>query len=663
MSDIYWRVNSPTMSISRAVRADIQALRAVAVLMVVVFHFWPNRLTGGFAGVDVFFVISGFLISSSLFAELADRGRIRLIGFWARRIRRLLPAALLVILVTALTALAVVPALTRQSFFGEAIASAFYFENWQLAASSTNYFAGEPSPFQHFWSLAVEEQFYLIWPVLLTFVASVFKRRFNPALKVLLSAALILSFGYSLFVSFAQPNLAYFTTFGRAWEFGLGATIALVGHRFRFTQSGQALLSLAGFGTILSSALFLNESVAFPGWVALIPALGTAAVILAGLQSLPGWLDRIYALKPVAFTGEISYSLYLWHWPLIILLPWATGYQPRASELIALLAASYLLAYLNKRFIEDRFRSMPALTARKPRLTYALAAAVSLVILAVSLTASGITNLQIAAGQNQAQTLDRAKNDTADPDHRCMTDAEAVEVKICRYGRLGAAYRVLLVGDSHAAMHLGAWKWLAENGGFELNLAYKASCSFNLENRSESARGQTCKQWNLNLQKRLATEKPYDLVITSYYTAVRATEIEGQSESATVNGFKQAWASLQARGATVAAIRDGVNMDKQMRDCWESAVYDASKCSMAEKDAFITDLAQKAASSPPGALTIDFTDLYCQNSRCPAMIEGVYAFRDNSHISLAFSQGMVRDWVQRLTELGVKIPKISGLEN
>jgi peptidoglycan/LPS O-acetylase OafA/YrhL len=631
--------------------------------MVVVFHLWPNRLTGGFAGVDVFFVISGFLISSSLFVELADNGRIRLVRFWARRIRRLLPAALLVIALTTMAALFVVPAFTRQGFFVEAIASTFYFENWQLAASATNYFAGEPSPFQHFWSLAVEEQFYLIWPVLLTLLASVFKRKLNTALKVTVGLAVILSFGYSLFVSYDQPNLAYFTTIGRVWEFGFGAAIALAGHRFRLTESGKSLLSMIGFAAILASALLLNEAIAFPGWAALIPALGTAAVILAGLQSLPGWLDRLYALKPIAITGEISYSLYLWHWPLIIILPWATGCQPRAFELIAVLIGSYLLAYLSKRFVEDRFRSMPALISRRPRLTYALAAAASVLILVFSLTASGITTLEIASGQSQTQTLDRAKNDSADPDHKCMTDAEGVDVRVCKYGRIGADYRVLLVGDSHAAMHLGAWKDLAEKGGFELNLIYKASCSFNLEGRSDTPRGKTCQQWNQALQKHLAADLPYNLLLTSYYTAVRATQLENQLESATVKGFKQAWAPLQARGSTVVAIRDGVNMDKQMRDCWESAVYDASKCSMAEKNAFITDLAQKAASSPPGALTLDFTDLYCQNGMCPAMISGVYAFRDNSHISLAFSRGMVRDWVQRLTELGVKLPKTSGLEN
>jgi hypothetical protein len=306
---------------------------------------------------------------------------------------------------------------------------------------------------------------------------------------------------------------------------------------------------------------------------------------------------------------------------------------------------------------------MPTLISRRPRFTYFLAALASTAILVLSLIGTGITANQMANATGQTQTLDRAKNDTADPDHTCMTEAEATDVKICKYGRLGANYRVLLVGDSHAAMHLGAWKRLAEAGGFELNLVYKASCSFNLEKRSVSARGQTCQQWNLNLQKRLAVEKPYNLVLASHYTAVRATQIEGQSKAATVAGFKAAWAPLQKRGSTVVAIRDGVNMDAPMRHCWETSVYDASSCSMAEKDAFIEDLAQRAASSPPGALTMDFTDLYCQNGECPAMINGVYVYRDNSHISLLFSQNMAGDWYRRLVEIGVKLPKISGLEN
>ena len=651
------------MSKSKVIRADIQALRAFAVLMVVIFHLWPNRLTGGFAGVDVFFVISGFLISGSLFSEIQAAKRIRLASFWARRIRRLLPAALAVIALTSAFSTLVVPAFTRQGFFAEAIASTFYFENWQLVATSTNYFAAAASPFQHYWSLAVEEQFYLVWPLLLTLLVGIAGRKYPRLLRSVLFVSIITSFGYSLFASYSQPSLGYFTTFGRVWEFGLGAAIAFGGHRLRFTKSGRSILSLSGFALILGSAVLLNERMTFPGWFALLPALGAATVILAGLQGLPAWLESLYRFKPISFTGEISYSLYLWHWPLIILLPWATGYQPRAYELLLVLSGSFVLAYLSKKFIEDRFRTAANLVQRKPRATFLFGAAISIAVLIISLIGAGVTSAQMAAAGAEVQTLDRAKNDTADPNHQCMTDPESTDVKICRFGRIGADYRVLIVGDSHAAMHLGAWRLLADRGQFEVDLAYKASCSFNLETRNDSPRGRSCEEWNQALQRQLAKEKPYDLVLTSYYTAVRATELDGNHDRATVAGFKAAWAPLQARNATVVAIRDGVNMDKPMRDCWESAVYDASKCKMAESDAFVTDLAQRAASSPPGALTLDFTDLYCQNGTCPAKIDGTYVYRDNSHISLLFSQKMAPQWYHRLTQLGVKMPVVAGLSD
>jgi peptidoglycan/LPS O-acetylase OafA/YrhL len=651
------------MSISSPIRLDILALRAVAVLSVVVFHLWPNRLPGGFAGVDVFFVISGYLISTSLFKELADSGRIALARFWARRVRRLLPAALLVIAITAVVSLAFVPAFTRQNYFGEAIASTFYFENWHLAASAADYFAGEPSPFQHFWSLSAEEQFYIFWPIAIAILALVTKRKTVRLLPALIAAVTLLSFSYSLYLSYAQPSLAYFTTFGRGWEFGLGATVALLGHRVRLTPAGQTLFSLGGFAAIAFSAVTFNEDIQFPGWAALLPTLGTVAVIIAGLHSLPNWLDRLYGLKPFVFTGEISYSLYLWHWPLIILLPWLSGYQLRSGELVALLVSTFVFAWLSKRFVEDRFRAMPALVSRKPRFTYALLASVSSAILVFSLIGSAVTSSQISSAVGQTQTLDRAKNDTADPNNECMTKPEETAVKLCVYGLIGAEYRVLLVGDSHAAMHLGAWKLMAERGGFELNLAYKASCSFNLERRSDSARGKSCEQWNLELQNQFAAVKPYDLVLTSHFTTVRATQRAGQSIAETVEGFKDAWAPLQARGATVVAIRDGVNMDKQMRHCWETAVYDASDCEMAQDEAFVADLSMRAASSPPGALTMDFTDMYCPNGKCPAMLKGVYVYRDSSHISLKFSEEMAAEWRHRLTQLGVKLPAILGLNN
>src|SRR3954469_2172017 len=213
--------------ISRAaVRPEIQGLRAVAVAVVVVCHFWPAALPGGFVGVDVFFVISGFLITSHLLREVAATGRVSLAAFWARRARRILPAALLVLAVCALATLALVPDVHRSQFFAEIRASAFYVQNWQLAHSAVDYFArGDgPSPVQHFWSLSAEEQFYLVWPVLILIAAAIHRR----AIAIVLGAVTIASLVYSISKTASDPAAAYFITPTRAWEFGFGGLLAML---------------------------------------------------------------------------------------------------------------------------------------------------------------------------------------------------------------------------------------------------------------------------------------------------------------------------------------------------------------------------------------------------------------------------------------------------
>ena len=636
------------------------------MLMVVLFHLWPGRVTGGFAGVDVFFVISGFLISGSLLSELSANSKIKLATFWAKRVRRLLPAALLVIAVTLAASLVFVPPFTRVEFFDEAIASTLYFENWQLAASAADYFnAASPGPFQHYWSLAVEEQFYVVWPLLLIALTLLTGKKFSRNVTAAAVAIITLaSFGYSLWLSFEQPTLAYFSTFVRVWEFGIGALVAIFASKIKLPKVALAPLSLTGMALIAISALALNEAAVFPGWAALAPTLGTAMVIAAGLQSLPNWLQHIYAFKPVAFTGDISYSMYLWHWPLIVLLPFALGKRLDGLEMLSVLAATYLLAYLSKKFIEDRFRSLPALTSRKPRITFISLAATSVLLLVVSTQGSLATARQIeqqtspdVAGQVNPPTLDQAKNDTADEGNACMTEPESAEVKLCTFGRFGSNYRVLLVGDSHVAMHLGAWIALAEDRGFEVTLAYKASCSFNLSVRSETERGRSCAEWNKNLQSELAKAKPFNLVLAQHHTGVTVTEVQtANHDQLAIQGFKDAWQPLIERGAKAVAIRDGVFMNKSMRSCWLDAVYDATDCQMPRSEAFVTDLSQVAAAETPSATNVDFSDFYCTPEVCPSQVDGIYAFRDAHHISLALSISMTDEWVRALEERAIALP-------
>jgi peptidoglycan/LPS O-acetylase OafA/YrhL len=291
-------------------------------MMVVIFHLFPSKLTGGFAGVDVFFVISGFLISTSLLGELSAVGRIGLAKFWAKRMRRLLPAAFVVIAVTSILSAIFVPPFTRTEFLAEGFASIFYYENWSLALSSADYFAdSNASPFQHFWSLAVEEQFYLVWPIALLVLALGARKRANDAITTLIVASALVSFGFAVALTALDPGAAYFNSFLRVWQFAIGAAIAHLLARKSLSLRLSPIVSLFGFALIFGSSFFFDAGSGFPAFAALLPVLGAALVLIAGLGGLSSGLRRIYEFKPIQFLGDISYSLYLWHWPVIVLAP------------------------------------------------------------------------------------------------------------------------------------------------------------------------------------------------------------------------------------------------------------------------------------------------------------------------------------------------------
>src|SRR4051794_15888134 len=280
--------SAPPPARQRAVREEIQALRALAVVLVVVYHYWPAVAPAGFVGVDVFFVISGFLITDMLLREVTARGTVSLPRFWARRARRLLPAALLTIAVCAVATLVFVPVTYWEQFFGEMRASAAYVQNWHLAGAAVDYFAPhDRSPVRHFWSLSAEEQFYLVWPLLLLAGVGVARlagrvRVTRGAIAAVLAVATAASLAYSVLATAADPLIAYFSTPARAWEFGAGGLLALAAADARRPRA-RAALSWVGLAAILLAALAHTARTDFPGWVALLPVLGALAVMRAGM--------------------------------------------------------------------------------------------------------------------------------------------------------------------------------------------------------------------------------------------------------------------------------------------------------------------------------------------------------------------------------------------
>ena len=376
----------------RPARPEIQALRALAVGVVVLYHFWPAVAPAGYVGVDVFFVVSGFLITGILLRDAAQNGRIRFARFYGRRVRRILPSALLVLAVTAVTTAVVVPPAEAARWFREILASTLFIENWTQAVDSQQAATAalESTPVQHYWSLSVEEQFYLLWPLVILAGVWVATRLVRPRMRVvviLLATVTALSFASSIVLVSIDNNLAYFSTFSRAWEFGVGGLLACA--PLAVGRDGlRAAASWFGLALIVASVYVATDVDAFPGLVVLMPVLGTAAVIWAGTPAV-GWsTGRLVSLAPVLWVGGISYALYLWHWPVVLLTPYITGRPSENPVMLLLLAISVLLAWGTTRLIEDPIRFGTAGHRLRTRTIIAGAAAMAVALVGGSALAA-----------------------------------------------------------------------------------------------------------------------------------------------------------------------------------------------------------------------------------------------------------------------------------
>ena len=351
-------------------RRDIEGLRAIAVLIVIAYHAGVPGWSGGFVGVDVFFVLSGFLITSLLINERENDRRISLRSFYARRIRRLLPISSVVAISSAIAALIVLPSTSFSSLGTDVAAAAGFFVNMVFAARGTDYLAGDadPSVLQHYWSLAVEEQFYLVWPGLIA-LCSIGAKRVRARIAPVIGLIVAGSFAASVVLSSSSPTWSYFGLHTRAFELGVGALLAVGWPSVdRLKPSVRAALGwggLVGIGCAVPLAAWVTS---FPGWVAAVPVLSTAAVIAGGDSTLRG-AQQLLKRQPLQWIGAHSYSLYLWHWPALVLVSGALERSLRAFETIGALALAVVLAAVGFNYIENPVRRSQRLMSR-PAMTY-----------------------------------------------------------------------------------------------------------------------------------------------------------------------------------------------------------------------------------------------------------------------------------------------------
>ena len=680
-------------SIRSSFRPEIQALRALSVMLVILFHLWPQRITGGFVGVDVFFVISGFLITSHLLREHSATGTIALRSFWARRIRRLLPAASLVLLSTLVATLILLPQSAWQAIVREIAASALYVENWVLASSAVDYFAADEAatPLQHYWSLSVEEQFYLVWPLLLLgLIALAARRSANPRRWLLSGVGLvaIASLAYSIYYSYASPAAAYFSTFTHAWEFAAGALVAIVAlPTTAIPARVRAALSWAGMALIIGPGFLFTGETVFPGYLALIPIGGALLVIVAG-DSRETRLSpsRLYSLGPVQFIGTASYSAYLWHWPIIVLLPWVLDRELVSVDKILILVATFVLAELSRRFVEDPFRTSPRL-ASKPRFAYAFAATSALVLVigsvvpfavveqrttaALDLATSRITEIGTPAGDcfGAAAALSGADCPESNVvnedlvlatrlarDEELTADQREIELPggmaAVEYGDPDATKTVALVGDSHARHYTSAMRTMAIENGWRLLVISKTSCSPSVPNWVSANgfdSGAACIAWRQSLVDTLPTIDGIDVIVTSSVAPRYARETE-EVQAQAADAFTEMWATWIAGGKKVVVIADvpGPQADERnTRDCVAAHPGENDPCSsprneVVEKDAMVV----AATQTPQAGLTlVDLTDAYCDAETCHVVIGSIIAYAGGAHISGLFARTL-QPWLE-----------------
>ncbi len=664
-------------------RSEIQALRALAVLGVVLFHLWPGRLTGGYAGVDVFFVISGYLITSHLAREVASTGRVALSRFWARRIRRLLPAALTVLVLTTAATYAWVPRSLWPQHLWEVIASATYWENWRLTAEAVDYLGAEnnPSSVEHYWSLSVEEQFYIIWPLLLVLALAIARRLHAHRSTVFVTALSVVGVAgltTSIWVTAANPAAAYFITPTRVWEFAVGGLLAFApSAAARLGVRGRAGVAWAGWAAIGVTFVLYTPQTPFPGWTALLPVLGTAAVIWAG-SFHRGALARITEWRPVRFTGDVSYSLYLWHWPFIVIAPYALDRPKSFLGNVAILVGCYVLAALSKRLIEDPARESAYLRTRTG-LTYAVAAVAMAITIAFA--AWGL----VSARGSLQESEDRAselvgrtegcfgaaavlggEQPCIDPEldgvllpepaailedtghaYDCYDQKPGATVETCTYGSTRPdALKVALIGNSHAASLIPGLMDQLESANWSMDTYVSRGCTW-----MAVVPGDDCAEHREALQEAMETGG-YDVILVSER---RSLDLPADAENPEAQRHADAWAPVLAQGVPIVALADNPRLTDVTLDCIARANgYDeASECGVSREIGMGTSdhLPTAVELAGDGAYLIDYSDLYCDATWCPAVIGHVIAYRDLSHITATFSRTLAPFLVEDIEEI------------
>lgn len=666
-------------------RPDIEGLRALAILLVLLYHAHISWFPGGFVGVDVFFVLSGFLITRSLLYETETTGSIRLSEFYARRVRRLLPASALVLVSTGIGVLVSLPSSMWRTFGGDVAAAGAYVVNWRFAFRAVDYLAQDvlPSPVQHYWSLSVEEQFYFLWPALI--ITGIFlARRLGTRPRsviglVLVVAVLVPSLSWSILSSAREPASAFFVTTTRLWELAAGALVAVVGTvTFRY-GSIRVLTKVVGLVLVVGAAMLVDASVAWPGVAALAPIIGTALLVIGGGQGNDP-IERGLSTALMKKVGAWSYSLYLWHWPPLAILGARWGGLSTA-EAVLITLASFVPAVAAYTWVETPLRFRPSLKS-SPSLTMSLGSSLTLIsivaglamVISVSMSRPVVDSAEpsIAKGAlaitpnadaksllEEAETAGSlvpspatATSDRPDLyDEGCQVSQGDAEPVICERGDPAGGSLVMVVGDSKIAQWMPALDTIGKRQGWKILAATKSACEFTTAIPSiSSGPYSSCKEWNSRVFELVDEMRP-DLIVVSQGSKTAWNASTGSEDrDMMIQGMLGAYGRATSAGAQIVVFLDNPHPGFVVRDCVAENPDNLDACTVP-----LSEIADNSARSVQrevaelgGYPTLDVIDLICPDGVCLPVVGGVLVYRDGSHITVTYVNSMIDVIEQRL---------------
>jgi peptidoglycan/LPS O-acetylase OafA/YrhL len=680
-------------------RPDIEGLRAVAILAVLGFHAALPSMPGGYVGVDVFFVISGYLITGMLLAEIEKRGRFSLTRFYARRARRILPAAGVVLVATSVASAVWLSPLRRQDVAYDTIAAALNVSNWRFIAQQTDYLAQgrAESPLLHYWSLGVEEQFYLAWaPLALLVVVLAIRLRRSPVALLTVGVAVLTAVSFVTCVRWTATNvpLAYLGSPSRGWQFGVGALGALAAPAIarwweRARPAVPILVGAAGGAAVLWACVGYDNDTPYPGVAAALPTLGTVAVMLAGAcAGQPVGVGLVLATRPMRAIGRLSYSWYLWHWPVLVI--WEARFGPVGWPVkLALVTAAVVPAWLTLRFVENPVRLSPRVTATPWR---GLAAGLASVALAVAGGAALNTNAiraldresapvalptpapsQPVAAANQDAPLDeghlylppypvippgppRPSPRQARVDYSgvggCQISTGSTVNGTCLFGDASSPDHILLLGDSHAMEWFPALMETARPRGWAIEVLGKAGCPVStmvIESRNVPEFYRECAVWREGVLNRIAREPRPKMIFVGTLMDVAYT---GPTY---ISAWDDSLNRLKATGAPIVYFRDTPYPGKDIPDCVSGMAIGSDACDFPRGVSLPPDVMADliGADKRPGVYLVDLTNALCPHATCPAVIDGILTYVDQSHITATASRILAPRVQQQLQKDGL----------